>query len=79
MIYDLDFDPDEPLTYELGMQRLRSLRNALLRQSDWAVLCDQPRKRRRAWESYRQKLRDLPNQWDGQRHVTLPDLPVVGS
>lgn len=55
-------------------QIVRSIRNKLLQESDWAVLPDVPTDKAE-WETYRQELRDVPQNWDGGDAVEFPDKP----
>ena len=64
---DRPFDPN--IRLELGWERLRILRNALLAASDWTVMSDTPTNTA-AWKAYRQALRDLPD------NTTDPFEPV---
>ena len=53
---------------------LRAKRGALLRQSDYTQLEDNPRDKR-AWATYRQQLRDLPQTVTDPRNVIWPAPP----
>lgn len=53
---------------------IRFLRNRYLSESDWAMLPDAPTDKT-AWETYRQALRDVPQNWDGSDIVEFPDKP----
>ena len=68
----LSFDetsaPDEWL-----MERMRLRRDALLVESDWAMIPDTPTDKT-AWAAYRQALRDFPATWTP---ATTVDFPTV--
>ncbi len=56
---------------------VRVERNRLLSESDKYVLCDYPitPERKDAFKTYRQKLRDLPEQEDFPYNVIFPEKP----
>lgn len=55
----------------------RNERDALLSRSDWTQAGDDPTGNKEAWATYRQALRDLPDDpaWP---YVEFPDPPVGG-
>ena len=55
----------------------RSERNALLSQSDWAVMPDSPLSDsdKTSWQTYRQALRDVPAQAGFPDNITWPTKP----
>jgi hypothetical protein len=61
--------PDEWL-----MERMRLQRDALLIESDWAMIPDTPTDKT-AWATYRQQLRDFPKTWEPAPTVTFPERP----
>ena len=61
--------PDEWL-----VERMRNARNALLVESDWAMIPDTPTNKT-AWATYRQQLRDFPVTWTPAPTVDLPKVP----
>ena len=61
--------PDEWL-----LERMRLRRNALLIESDWAMIADTPTDKT-AWAAYRQQLRDFPKTWEPAATVTFPAKP----
>jgi hypothetical protein len=61
--------PDEWL-----VERMRLRRDALLVQSDWAMIPDTPTDKT-AWAEYRQALRDFPATWTPSPTVTFPERP----
>jgi len=69
----LSFDettaPDEWL-----LERMRLRRNALLVESDWAIITDTPTDKK-AWATYRQTLRDFPATWTPAATVDFPERP----
>ena len=60
--------PDEWL-----VERMRNARNALLAESDWAMILDTPTDKT-AWATYRQQLRDFPATWTPSATVTFPTV-----
>lgn len=54
---------------------LRTMRNALLAQSDWTVLADTPTNTA-AWKAYRQALRDLPDNTADPVNPVWPTPPA---
>lgn len=55
-------------------KQFRYRRNTLLTQSDWTVAEDSPVDKE-AWKTYRQALRDLPENVDDPTNVTWPTPP----
>lgn len=53
----------------------RVSRNRLLEQSDYTQLADYPNPDKALWATYRQQLRDLPEQARFPHTVTYPDPP----
>ena len=60
--------PDEWL-----VERMRLRRNALLVESDWAMIADTPTDNT-VWATYRQQLRDFPATWTPAATVTFPTV-----
>jgi len=56
------------------MDELRSTRNLLLKSSDWTQVPDAPVDQA-AWATYRQQLRDLPNNTEDPANPTWPTKP----
>ena len=56
------------------VERMRNARNALLIESDWAMIADTPTDKT-AWATYRQELRDFPKTWKPAATVTFPAKP----
>lgn len=65
--------PDEWL-----IERMRLRRDALLIESDWAMLSDAPTDKT-AWAEYRQALRDFPETWTPNPEVIFPTRPGTAS
>jgi len=53
----------------------RARRNRDLSESDYTQLADYPNPNKALWATYRQQLRDLPEQAGFPRTVTYPDKP----
>jgi len=56
------------------VERMRNARNALLAESDWAMITDTPTDKT-AWATYRQTLRDFPATWTPSATVNFPERP----
>lgn len=56
---------------------VRRIRDSLLSQSDWSQMTDTPitDDQRRLWITYRQALRDVPQQEGFPWHIVWPTLP----
>jgi len=58
----------------LNSQEIRDLRDRLLAESDWTQVSDAPTDKL-AWASYRQSLRDIPQQKGFPDNVIWPEKP----
>lgn len=60
--------------------KLREIRNILLRDCDWRMTEDYPYDDKEAWKIYRQQLRDLPNtqrpEWDNNNLLIGIEWPI---
>ena len=57
-------------------EEIRSQRDALLKDSDWAAFPDAtPKPSKEAWLTYRQALRDLPQNFSEPSEVVWPPKP----
>jgi hypothetical protein len=57
-------------------EQIRSQRDALLKDSDWSVAGDAtPKPSKEAWLTYRQALRDLPQNFSEPSEVVWPIKP----
>ena len=64
--------PVIPPTWE----QIRTKRDALLKDSDWAAFPDStPKPSKEAWLSYRQSLRDVPQSFSAPEEVVWPNKP----
>lgn len=66
--------PSEEKIIEKLWQNVRNKRNSLLSYSDWTTLPDAPIDKE-LWYKYRQKLRDIPNDFSDPREVVFPEEP----
>lgn len=59
------------------MQGIRAERNRLLSLCDWTQVSDAPLTdpEKAAWATYRQALRDLPEQFSDPAQVVFPERP----
>lgn len=69
-------------TYEpinlIDWDRIRAIRNSKLGASDWTVLIDSPLSAeiKQLWINYRQKLRDITEEYESPDQVIWPIEPV---
>lgn len=70
-----DFD-DKGYLEELAIG-IRSRRNKLLEISDWRYLTGNNRYQNKAWDIYRQALRDITNQKSFPKEVVWPEPPLT--
>ena len=82
-------DPDNMITEEEyneaiaefevfdGWVKVRKQRNQLLKDSDYIMVSDAPitAEKKEEWETYRQVLRDIPQDYDSPDEVVYPDKP----
>jgi hypothetical protein len=82
-------DPDNMITEEEyneaiaefevfdGWVKVRKQRNQLLKDSDYIMVSDAPitTEKKEEWETYRQVLRDIPQDYDSPDEVVYPDKP----
>jgi len=56
---------------------IRAERDKLLRESDYLILADAPvdETQKQEWTTYRQSLRDIPQDYDSPDEVVYPDKP----
>ncbi len=67
----------DPLTAEQLAANYRVQRNASLLQSDWTLLSDVPLANKAEWATYRQALRDVPQQSGFPNTITWPTPPTT--
>lgn len=74
---DIEYKTAEEIAADVASKaaQMRSQRDRLLADSDWTQVLDAPVDRT-AWATYRQALRDLPNQ-EGFPNVAFPNDPTV--
>jgi len=71
------FNPNYPnATDSQKWEQVRLWRNQELSQTDWTQLADSSADKT-AWATYRQSLRDLPNDFDSADDVVLPVKPTA--
>ena len=69
-----NYNPDQR-QLEQEAEESRTQRDALLVESDWAVLPDAPVADEQAWKDYRQALRDVPQQTGFPTDINWPTKP----
>ena len=67
---------EAPKREQAASESARSIRNQKLKDSDWTQLSDSPSQNKLAWATYRQALRDVPQQ---SGFPTMIDWPVAPS
>jgi hypothetical protein len=68
---------DAEVSLELRWDKVRNQRTRLLTACDWTQLTDSPlsTEQKTAWTTYRQQLRDIPQQQVEPEDVTWPSQP----
>ena len=56
-------------------EQIRSQRDSILKESDWIDLPNSPVKNKESWLTYRQALRDLPQNFSSPEEVVWPNKP----
>lgn len=56
-------------------EAIRQKRDELIKNSDWIFLPDVTLKNKEAWLTYRQSLRDLPQNFSTPEEVVWPEVP----
>ena len=57
-------------------EQIKAQRDKLLQQCDWTVLPDSPVSNQSDWLTYRQSLRDIPQDFTTPEEVVWPTVPV---
>jgi len=65
---------DRTKALDVKSKEIRSKRDSLLKESDWTQIPDAPVDQT-AWATYRQELRDIPQQEGFPENVTWPTKP----
>jgi len=68
-----DYNPNQR-ELEQEAEKVRTQRDALLKESDWTQVADAPVDQS-AWANYRQALRDVPQQEGFPQEVVWPQIP----
>ena len=68
---------DVELEVKMMWKKIRKERNQLLKDSDYVILADAPvdETQKQEWTTYRQALRDIPQDYDSPDEVVYPDKP----
>ena len=68
---------DVELEVKMMWKKIRKERNQLLKESDYLILADAPvdETQKQEWTTYRQALRDIPQDYDSPDEVVFPDKP----
>jgi hypothetical protein len=68
-------ETEQTPTFASLSDAMRSTRNSMLANSDWAMATDAPTDKT-AWAAYRQALRDFPATWNPGETVDFPEAPA---
>ena len=79
----IEFSPEDYAQWEIDRaneqvflaEYARNKRNLLLDECDWTQLADVPQTIKDLWATYRQALRDVPQQAGFPENVTWPQKP----
>ena len=71
----MDDKIEDTPTFASFSDAMRSTRNSLLANSDWAMATDAPTDKT-AWAAYRQELRDFPATWEPAETAKFPEAPA---
>ena len=75
-LQELERGEAELIPYVVSWNEIRSKRDAFLTASDWSVAGDAtPKPSKEAWLTYRQALRDLPQNFSDPSEVIWPEKP----
>lgn len=67
----------ELVPYSFTWKEVRSIRDSLLSESDWTMLSDSnPKPNKDAWVSYRNELRNIPQNFTTTDSIIWPTKPV---
>ena len=68
---------DVELEVKMMWEKIRKERNQLLKDSDYIMVSDAPvdETQKQEWTTYRQALRDIPQDYDSPDEVVYPDKP----
>lgn len=64
----------EDIVFPLTEDQVRELRDSMLASSDWTQVADAPVDQA-AWATYRQALRDIPQQEGFPENIVWPESP----
>ncbi len=76
--YGSKLDKETETFVQVGLGEVRKIRNSLLIESDWRATVDYPGADKDDWLEYRQKLRDLPQDYPDMVGLTFPSEPSGG-
>jgi hypothetical protein len=77
LLWALPASVDAPIPAESKWDMIRRYRNELLTRCDWTQLTDAPLtlEEKQVWSSYRQELRDVPDNFLLPDEVVFPAAP----
>ena len=64
------------ISSEEELLMVRSQRDQILSRSDWTQIPDVPEAIQSAWKTYRQQLRDIPENFTDMKSLTWPTQPA---
>jgi hypothetical protein len=62
--------------YKRTAEEVRNHRNTLLEESDYIMMADYPLQNKEEWITYRQALRDIPQQYGFPDDIAWPEKPI---
>ena len=75
-LQEIDKGEAELIKYVPSWREVKKTRHLLLRDSDWAVMSDvEPKPSKEAWLTYRQALRDIPQNFEDTSKIIWPQRP----
>ena len=69
------YDKKEHEFVYLTMDEIKEARTKELADSDWRMISDYPRSDQESWKTYRQSLRDIPQDYSKVEDVVFPAKP----
>ena len=69
------YDKKEHKFVQLTMDEIKDARTKELADSDWRMIADYPGTDQEAWKTYRQNLRDIPQDYSKVEDVVFPTKP----
>lgn len=74
-LQELERGEAELVPYIISWEQIRSRRDQLLKETDWAALPDVNFDSKQSWLVYRNKLRNIPQKFKSPEEVVWPEKP----